>query len=90
VPANLKAWIDQIVRVGRTFAMPGFQGLAGGRQVYVIVASGSEPANGQDHLTPFLRQVFAMIGIGEVAFIPVVQGRAQWPPELNVSIASAA
>ncbi len=30
VPANLKAWIDQIVRVGRTFAMPGFQGLAGG------------------------------------------------------------
>lgn len=77
VPAALKAWIDQIIRVNRTFAMPGFQGLAKGRKVYVLVASGSEPQAASDHLTPFLRQVFAMIGIDDLSIVPVVEGAAR-------------
>jgi FMN-dependent NADH-azoreductase len=78
VPAALKAWIDQIVRVHRTFRMPGFEGLAQGRLVWVLVASGSEPASAQDHLTPFLRQVFRMIGIDDIEVVPVVNGQARW------------
>jgi FMN-dependent NADH-azoreductase len=40
VPANLKAWIDQIVRVGRTFQVkPELKGLAGGKRVYVLMSA---------------------------------------------------
>ena len=66
VPAALKAWIDQIVRFGRTFARTeqGFQGLVKGKKVTVIAASGSDfrpgtPGGAYNHLEPYLR---AMLG----------------------------
>ena len=76
LPAALKAWIDQVVRVGRTFAKGahGFEGLARGKRVVVIVASGSDfrpgsPGGAYNHLEPYLRAVLGFIGISDVQFI---------------------
>lgn len=76
LPAVLKAWIDQIVRFGRTFnkAEGGFEGLAKGKRVIVIVASGSDfrlssPGGAYNHLEPYLRAVFGFIGITQVEFV---------------------
>src|SRR6266478_5660485 len=42
IPALLKAWIDQIVRVGKTvtYGPSGRQGLLGNKRVFVITARG--------------------------------------------------
>src|SRR5205814_1221123 len=44
LPAALKAWIDQVVRFGRTFSQGagGFEGLARGKRAVVVVASGGD------------------------------------------------
>jgi len=76
LPAVLKAWIDQVVRVGRTVAKgdAGFQGLATGKRALIIVASGSDFRPGTtggayNFLEPYLRAVLGFIGITEVSFI---------------------
>jgi FMN-dependent NADH-azoreductase len=76
VPAVLKAWIDQIVRAGRTFAYGagGFEGLVKNKRVKVIVASGSDfrpgtPGAGFDFLSPYLRGILGFIGISDISFV---------------------
>ena len=77
LPAALKAWIDQIVRVGRTFSTAaggGFEGLAKGKRVIVVVTSGSDfrpgtPGGTYNFLEPYLRAVFGFIGISDVQFV---------------------
>ncbi len=76
LPAALKAWIDQIVRVGRTFGMgaAGFEGLVRGKRAYVLVSSGSDfrpgtPGSAYNFLEPYLRAVLGFIGITDVKFI---------------------
>jgi len=78
VPAVLKAWVDQVVRIHRTFASTpaGKRGLLADRPVYVAMASGGwhtgpSPVGTPpqpDFLTPYLRTVFATIGIESVRF----------------------
>jgi FMN-dependent NADH-azoreductase len=79
VPAVLKAWIDQIVRIHRTFASTptGKLGKLSDRPVYVVIASGGwftglsptgTPAQ-PDFLTPYLRAVLNTIGINEIHFL---------------------
>ena len=76
LPAVLKAWIDQIVRAGRTFAMKdgSYQGLAHGKRAIVIVASGSDfrltsPGGAYNFIEPYLRAVLGFIGITSVEFV---------------------
>jgi FMN-dependent NADH-azoreductase len=76
VPAALKAWIDQIVRFGRTFTADGtgFKGLLGGKRVRVLVASGSDfrpdgTLGSYNFLEPYLRAVLGFVGITDVTFI---------------------
>ena len=76
IPAALKAWIDQIVRVGRTFtfANGSFKGLTPARRVSVIVSSGSDfrpgtPGEGYNFVEPYLRALFGFIGITDVRFV---------------------
>jgi len=77
VPAVLKAWIDQIVRFGRTFeAVPtgGFRGLVSGKRIRVLVASGSDfrpggPYGAYNFIEPYLRAIFGFIGITDVTFV---------------------
>ncbi|NJK50660.1 FMN-dependent NADH-azoreductase [Candidatus Gracilibacteria bacterium] len=76
VPSTFKAYIDQIVRVGRTFTIDanGFEGLAVGKQIIVITARGGSFRPGTslaayDHQEPYLRTIFKFIGIADVHFI---------------------
>lgn len=65
-PAALKAWIDQVVRFGVTFTLEG--GLLTDKPVTVIVSSRhvytpGSPMESVDFLTPFLRHIFAYMGL---------------------------
>lgn len=77
VPATLKSWLDQIVRIGRTFDnLPeGKCGRLADRPAYVVVSSGGfiagERARQPDFLTPYLTEILATIGIRDVRFVRV-------------------
>ena len=88
LPAILKAWIDHVVRAGKTFQYTpqGPQGLASGKKATVLVASAGQyvagsPTASFDALTPYLRQILGFIGITDVTFVqagataPVDQGK---------------
>ena len=77
ISAQLKAWIDQIVRVGRTFTYTaqGPQGLlAENKKVVVIVArggayAGESPYAFLDQQEPYLRTVLGFVGLKDVKFV---------------------
>ena len=82
MPAQLKAYFDQIVRVGRTFAYePGraepYRPLLEDKPVIVVVSAGDGaihpggPLEGMNHLEPHLRTVFDFIGIRSLEFVRV-------------------
>ncbi|WP_234683185.1 FMN-dependent NADH-azoreductase [Bradyrhizobium monzae] len=77
VPSVLKAWIDQVLRAGRTFMSTpaGKVGLLRDRPVFVGIASGGvftgEKANQPDFLTPYLSAVLGGIGLKSLQFFPV-------------------
>lgn len=77
IPSALKAWIDQIVRVGRSFSFDGqsFGGLISGKRAFVIVAYGAAGYRGDfrpaDFAAPYLTFVLNFIGITDVTVIPV-------------------
>lgn len=72
IPAALKAWIDHIVRSGKTFsyATGKPKGLLTGRKVYLAIASGgvySEgPMKSMDHAEPYLRFILGFIGLTDI------------------------
>ena len=75
VPANLKAWIDMIVRPRVTHSgPPERKGLVTGKRCTVIVASGGvydegSPAAASDYESGYLRRVLAFIGITDVELV---------------------
>jgi FMN-dependent NADH-azoreductase len=76
IAAPLKAWIDQIVRVGKTvlFGATGPQGILKGKKVYVITSRGGAfrpgtPTERFDHQEPYLRHILGFIGLTDVTFI---------------------
>jgi FMN-dependent NADH-azoreductase len=77
IPSNLKAYIDQVVRIGRTFRYTGpgqVEGLAKGKKLFLITSRGGDfrPGTGMEafnHQDPYLRTVFGFIGITDVTFI---------------------
>lgn len=73
IPAVLKAYIDQIVRVGSTVSDTN-EGLVIGKRSAVILASGGDfspgaPAEQFNLATPYLRAVLGFIGLTDVQFI---------------------
>ena len=95
IPTQLKAWIDRLAQVGRTFRYTetGPQGLAGGKRV--IVASGrggvysSNPAlAGLDHQEAYLRTVLGFFGVTDVTFIRA-EGVAMGPEAREKAFAAA-
>ncbi len=72
VPAQLKNWIDAISRAGTTFRYTanGPEGLLTGKKVYVALTRGGRyrdtPADTQ---VPYLRTVFAFLGMTDVHFV---------------------
>jgi FMN-dependent NADH-azoreductase len=77
VPSALKAWIDHIVRVCRTFNVTpaGKIGTLRDRPVFIAVSSGGkysgEDARQPDFLTPYLRTVLGIIGLHDVTFFSI-------------------
>ena len=84
VPSVLKAWIDHIVRIRRTFNMTrdGKVGALRDRPVFVAVSSGGkfsgERARQPDFLTPYLRAILGTIGLHDLTFFSV-EGSALGP-----------
>ncbi|HTC09748.1 MAG TPA: NAD(P)H-dependent oxidoreductase [Acetobacteraceae bacterium] len=98
VPAPLKAWIDQIVRIHRSFRSTpsGKVGLLRDRPSFVVIASGGyfsgpspsgTPAQ-PDHLTPYLRDILATIGITDLTFI-TLEGVTRGEEAIAAALANA-
>jgi FMN-dependent NADH-azoreductase len=98
VPAVLKAWIDQVVRIHRSFASTsgGKVGLLRDRPVYVVIASGGwftgpSPAGAPaqpDFLTPYLRAILGTIGLRQVHFL-TLEGVTRGPDVLDRALTRA-
>ncbi len=83
VPSVFKAYIDQIIRVGRTVAFTPndavnvFKPLVLGKKMFIIEArgdSGFQPGERYEkmnHHDPYLTTVFGFIGITDITFIHV-------------------
>lgn len=77
IPSTLKAWIDHVLRSGRTFksTRAGKMGMLEDRPVYIAVASGGvftgERAGQPDFLTPYLSTVLGSVGLKSVLFLPL-------------------
>ena len=76
IPSSFKAYIDQIVRAGKTFAVGpnGYEGLVKDKKALFITASGgSYPANSPmaayNFQEPYLRFIFKFIGVTDVQFV---------------------
>ena len=76
LPSALKAWIDQIVRVGHTVSYDGsnFRGLVTGRRAYVLCAYGGAgylaggPMAAADFVAPYLKFILNFVGFQDVRF----------------------
>jgi len=94
VPSALKAWIDHVVRIRRTFDVTpqGKIGTLRDRPVYIAVSSGGvyagERARQPDFLTTYLKTILASIGLHDLRFFSV-QGTAFGPDALAQARAEA-
>lgn len=78
IPAALKAWIDQIARVGRTFKYTetGPIGLLEGKRAIVVIASGGTALGSEiDFVSAYLRFVLGFVGITDVTIVDATAGR---------------
>lgn len=81
IPSALKAWIDQLVRIGHTFSYDGqsFTGLLPGKSAYVIISygaggyTGNGPFAAADFVQPYLRFLLNFLGITDVTFMFIEQ-----------------
>ena len=75
VPSTVKAWIDHVVRAGRTFryGANGPEGLLRGKKVFIVTARGGVysqgPGKSMDFHEPYLRHVLGFIGLTDLSFI---------------------
>lgn len=83
IPSTLKLWIDQVMRVGKTFAYDaaGPKGLLKNKKATLLIASGGAYGEGTamaslNFVAPYLRAVFGFIGIADVTII-AAEGTAQ-------------
>jgi FMN-dependent NADH-azoreductase len=75
IPGTFKLWIDQIARVGKTFAYADGapKGLLTGKKATFLIASGGVYDAGTamasfNFVEPYLRTVFAFLGVAETTF----------------------
>jgi FMN-dependent NADH-azoreductase len=80
IPSTLKAYIDQIVRIGRTFAFDPtaanpYTPMVLGKKMFIISARGGSGfgTGGQSEMlnyqTPYLVTIFGFMGITDITFI---------------------
>ena len=95
IPSQLKAWIDRILVVGKTFKYDaqGAEGLAGNKRVIVAMSRGGfygegTPSAVGEHLETYLRWVFGFIGIANPEFISA-DGVQTGPEQREKAVATA-
>lgn len=80
VPSTLKAYLDNVIRINRTFTFDReaytFQGLATGKKALIITPSAGNFVEGtamgsMNFCDPYLRSVLGFIGIEDVIVVPV-------------------
>ncbi|MFC0267058.1 FMN-dependent NADH-azoreductase [Kushneria aurantia] len=83
MPAALKAWLDQVIRLDRTFSFDLARGdrplapMLDGKQLVLLTASGEfgfgagEPNEGADHLLPHLRSVAKYLGADNLCHVGI-------------------
>jgi len=77
IPSALKAYIDHVVRVNKTFAYDGssFSGLVPARRAIITSAFGAGGYTGKiaaaDYVTPYLRFLFGFLGVAVVENVTV-------------------
>jgi FMN-dependent NADH-azoreductase len=83
IPSTLKLWIDQVVRVGKTFSYGTGtpKGLLNGKKATLLIASGGVYEQGTamaslNFVTPYLRAICGLIGVTDVTII-AAEGTAQ-------------
>jgi len=76
IPSTSKAYIDQIVRPGKTFAVGpnGYEGLVKGKKALFITSSGGSyhpgtPFAAYNFQEPYLRAIFGFIGVTDIQFV---------------------
>lgn len=95
IPTQLKAWIDRVAQVGRTFTYTdkGPVGLAGGKTVIIASARGgvystSDAGNAMEHQESYLKTVFGFFGVTDVRFVRA-EGLAMGEAAKVAALASA-
>lgn len=84
IPSQLKAWIDRIVRAGRTFRYEpsGPVGLAGGKRVVIVSSRGGAYASAErahlDFQESYLKLILGFMGVTDVRIIRA-EGLAMGP-----------
>jgi FMN-dependent NADH-azoreductase len=83
IPSGLKAYIDQIVRIGRTFEFYAenvenpYKPLVLGRKMFIIAARGSSGygvggrSESLNYQTPYLVTIFGFMGITDITLIEI-------------------
>jgi FMN-dependent NADH-azoreductase len=93
IPGGLKNWLDQIVRIGKTFAFDGssFQGLLTNKTAYVVIAYGAggydEGFAAANFVKPYLQFILGFLGISNVVFFELQATNTASQPETEAGLA---
>lgn len=93
ISADFKAWVDQVIRINKTFTTD-YKGLAAGKKVFVVTSRGGggygagEPMEHINFQDPYLRTAFGFIGITDVEFIHI-NNTAKGEEAVSESVAGA-
>jgi FMN-dependent NADH-azoreductase len=95
IPSSLKAWIDHVIRAGKTFAYGanGPEGLIpAGKKVIIVSSRGAVytegPYQSLDFQEEYLRSVFAFVGLKDVSFVRA-EGVAMGEDAVKAAMATA-
>lgn len=72
LPAQLKNWLDQIARAGKSFryTAEGPEGLLKGKRAIIAYSAAGTPMGSEmDHASGYLRFMLGFLGITDVAFV---------------------
>jgi len=91
IPSTLKAWIDRVAVAGKTFryTADGPEGLAKGKRLVIASARGGLHSGApSDFQEPYLRFLFAFLGITDIEFIRA-EGISMSPQHRSDALAAA-
>lgn len=95
VPTNFKNLLDSVVRIDKTFRLTdnGYEGMLKDKEVYVVNTRDYDFSDSSiekmDHLVPYLRTVFAFMGIDNIHFINVFPIRNAVPEVIASAVKQA-